>query len=278
MSRRPKSRREEHTDRKADRPSLASRIRIRFPRAFLIAGVALVSASLAVAVLAFLILSGGGDPSTPKTAVIVDQLSLTASNPEFAKEATETLEDAGYTVDYFPGEEVTVDFYRDLATQGYDFIILRAHSARLQQEFEGQTIDEVILFTTEAYSDTKYVQEQEAGALAIARYYEGADPIFGIAPDFIRSSMKGSFEGATIVLMGCEGLGSEETAQSFVEKGAETIISWSGLVSASHTDAATDDLLKLLLDEELPPAEAVAATMEGVGPDPTYGSELRLLQ
>ncbi len=228
--------------------------------------------------LAFLILSGGGAASTPKTAVIVDQLSLTAANPEFAKEATETLEDAGYTVDYFPGEEVTVDFYRDLAAQGYDFVILRAHSARLRQEFQGELIDEVILFTTEPYSDTKYVQEQEAGALAIARYFEDSEQLFGIAPDFIRSNMEGSFKGATIVLMGCEGLGSEETAKSFVEKGAETVISWSGLVSASHTDAATDDLLKLLLDEELPPAEAVAATMDDVGPDPTYGSELRLLQ
>ncbi len=243
----------------------------------MLAGVAIVSASLVLAIV-YMSLGGSASPSGPKTAAIVDQLSLTAYNPEFAETATATLEEAGYTVDYFSGEEVTVSFYRGLAAQGYDFIIVRAHSARLQQEWQGELIDEVILFTTELYDETKYVQEQEAGALAIAQYFEDSERLFGITPEFIRSSMEGSFEGATIVLMGCEGLGSEETAESFVEKGAETIISWSGLVSATHTDAATDDLLKLLLGDELPPAEAVAATMDKVGPDPTYGSELRLLQ
>ncbi len=123
----------------------------------------------------------------------------------------------------------------------------------------------MILFTAEPYDEKKFIYEQQAGSLAVARCFAGADELFGIAPEFIRPSMEGSFEGATIVLMGCEGLGSEETAQSFVEKGA-------------HTDAATEDLIELLVSEELPPAEAVAATMEEVGPDPTYGSQLHLLQ
>ncbi|MDO8615333.1 MAG: hypothetical protein Q7T33_06300 [Dehalococcoidia bacterium] len=208
----------------------------------------------------------------------MDQLSLTAPNPDFVETATDTLKDAGYAVDYFPGEEVTVDFYRGLADREYDLVLLRAHSARLQQEWQGQTLDQVILFTAEPYSEKKYIYEQQLGQLAIARYFEDSEPLFGIAPEFIRSSMTGSFDRSTVVLMGCEGLGSEETARSFVGKGAKTVISWNGLVSAAHTDAATEDLIDLLVRQDLPPAEAVAETMADVGPDPTYGSELRLLE
>ena len=251
------------------------------------------AAALAAGIVAVLILSGAvysvvdgpfssgaasPSPGGPLRAVIVDQLSLTAPNPNFAETATETLKDGGYTVDYFPGEEVTVDFYRGLAARGYDLVLLRTHSARLKQEWQGQTLDQVVLFTGEPYSEKEYIYEQQQGQLAIARYFDDSEPLFGIAPEFIRSGMPGSFDRSTVVVMGCEGLGSEETAQSFVGKGAKTVIGWDGLVSAAFTDAATGDLIDLLVRQDLPPAEAVATTMADLGPDPTYGSELRLLE
>ncbi len=87
-------------------------------------------ALLAVAVGGALLLAGRGDsPSRPFTAAIVDQLSLTQPNPEFIGQARGLLAQAGYLVDYYPGEQVTVDFYRDLPTRNYDLIILRVHSA-----------------------------------------------------------------------------------------------------------------------------------------------------
>lgn len=243
---------------------------------------AVVGAVLAIAAV-YAIAGGqlwGGDsgkPSGPLSAVIVDQLSLTANNPQFARTATQTLEKSGYAVDYFSGEEVTVDFYRSLASRGYDLLVLRAHSARLRQEWQGTTIDEVILFTNEPYSETEHFEEQEQGRLSIARYTKDGDRLFGIGPSFIQQSMQGAFDGATVILMGCEGLGSEATADAFVAKGADSIISWNGLVSAQHTDKATEDLLRLLVEDEASPADAVASTMADVGPDPTYGSELRLM-
>lgn len=64
------------------------------------------------------------DPSNPITnsytnhfsfkAAIVDHLSLLASNQSFVETATNILEQAGYTVDYYPSENVTVEFYSDL--------------------------------------------------------------------------------------------------------------------------------------------------------------------
>jgi hypothetical protein len=245
--------------------------------AVVVVGVVLLSACVA----AGLVLSGltTNGPSGPKAA-IVDQLSLTQSNPAFVESATGLLEQAGYAVDYFPGEQVTVDFYRNLPTHDYDLIILRVHSAiTTERDAEtGQKTEKeyVGLFTGEPYDPNKYPQEQ-IERLGKAEYYEGAPPLFGVAPDFITYSMRGRFDETLIVMMGCDGLRSQETAQAFLDKGASAFVSWSRSVSATHTDAATQRLLEKLLIEGLPVADAVAQTAAEVGPDPVYEAKLRML-
>ncbi len=215
----------------------------------------------------------GGSSSEPKTAAIVDQLSLTQPNPAFAETATATLKQAGYAVDYYSGEEVTVDFYKNLPTHGYDVILLRAHSG-LARDY-GQPTDYVSLFSNEPYSDTEYAEERAAGLVGRAAYYDGSPEYFGIVPAFIDSAMTGTFGGATIVLMGCDGLITDSTAEAFIRKGAKAVVGWNGRVSASHTDAATERLLQHLLLEGQPTPNAVARTMAEVGPDPDYASTLQ---
>ena len=59
---------------------------------------------------------GPTQPTQPKAA-IVDQGSLAPTsrpNPVFVKKATAILIEAGFSVDYYPGEEVTVEFFRNL--------------------------------------------------------------------------------------------------------------------------------------------------------------------
>lgn len=241
-------------------------------------GVVLLSASLA----AGLVLSGvtTGGSSGPKTAVIVDQLSLTFPNPAFAETATDMLEEAGYAVDYYPGEEITVEFYRDLPTHGYDLIILRVHSGLVREvnlaSGDRTLTSYVSLFTGEPYSDEKYGGVREAGRLGVgvARYFEGGPRYFGIAPYFVESTMEGRFDKTAIILMGCDGLRSDTTAEAFLQKGAETFVSWTGRVSAAHTDEATEHLLQHLLIDELTIQEAVTQAMADVGPDPSHGSTL----
>ena len=246
------------------------------------AAVVVVSlAILSACVAAGLVLSGltTNGPSGP-SAAIVDQLSLTQPGPDFVESATGLLEQAGYAVDYFPGEQVTVDFYRNLPTHDYDLIILRVHSAiTTERDAEtGQKTEKeyVGLFTGEPYNPNKYPQEQ-IERLGKAEYYEGAPPLFGVAPDFITYSMRGRFDETLIVMMGCDGLRSQETAQAFLDKGATAFVSWSRSVSASHTDAATQRLLEKLLIEGLPVRDAVAQTAAEVGPDPVYEAQLRML-
>lgn len=244
-------------------------------RLLLLAAAAVVVAGLAVG--AFMIVAGRSGPSGPPRAAIIDQLSLTYPNPDFSETVTDVLEEAGYAVDYYAGEDVAVDFYRDLPTHGYDLLLLRVHAARRPEVLASKLPDEASLFTSEFYSRTAHVEEQEDLRLVKVSYSEGADEVFfGIRSDFITSSMRGDFDGATVVLMGCDTLRGAATAQAFIEKGADAVVGWSDLVSAVHTDEATERLLQKVALDGLPTAEAVEQTMEEVGPDPVFGSTLRV--
>lgn len=239
-------------------------------------GALLVAALISLAVvLGLLKLFGGGDQPGP-TAVIADELAVTDPNPMFVQAATNLLERAGYAVDYYGGEEVTIDFYRHLPELGHDLILFRTHAARLRGE-EDELTDDAGLFTSEPYSRTRYVEEQRANEVRPARYFEGAGDLsvyLGITPDFVKSRMEGTFQDTTVIIMGCDGLRSSTLAEAFVERGAAAVVGWNGPVTAAHTDAATERLLQYLLQGGLALDQAVTQTMADVGPDPTDGTSL----
>jgi len=214
------------------------------------------------------ILNVFGSSERPPTAAIIDQLSLTQPNPDFVETAAQTLLQAGYSVDYYGGGAVTVDFYRNLPMREYDLIVLRAHSGVIAET------GSVGLFTSESYSPARYTAEQKASRFGRARYYEGGDVYFGILPEFVAGSMRGTFDRALVIMMGCWGLANSELASAFVQRGAVAVVSWDGPVSAQHTDDATEHLLQHLSEDRLTVADAVAQTMDEVGQDPTYGSSL----
>lgn len=242
-----------------------------------IAFLAVVAIIVTAAIVSGLVLLLRPGDSRPK-ALIVDQLGATIPNQEFINTTVTTLLDAGYDVHYAPGEKVTVDFYSEMGGRGYDLIILRAHVARLGDRVTKELGDDAIIFTSEPYTETKYVKDQQAGHLAFAHTYAGGQLYFGLPPAFIKAAIKGSFDGATIIIMGCDALRSDAAAQAFVDKGAKAVIGWAGPVTASHTDAATEKLIQHLIADRESTAQAVAQTMEEVGPDPAYpdGGPLRV--
>jgi hypothetical protein len=249
-----------------------------------------IAASLA-ALGAFLLLAGGSGEHSPLRAAIVDQLSSRNPNPSFVETATATLEEAGYTVDYYPGDAATVESYRDLPTHDYDLVILRAHSAIPRKDLTLPTDvdpaiierlmskigDDVLLFTSEPYDETAYIDEQKALRLFPVVYAGDpmSDSYFAISSGFVESDMRGRFDHTTVILMGCSSLASEKTAAAFVDRGAGAVIGWSDTVLPEHTDAATERLLQYLLKDHLPTAEAVEKTMAEVGPDPSFDAVMR---
>jgi hypothetical protein len=226
--------------------------------------------AIIISISGFMVNSMLNQPSTNQAtsseprAAIVDHLSLTAPNPPFIENATNTLKQAGYIVDYYPGEQVTVGFYRNLPTHGYGIIILRVHSTGIY----GQ------LFTSEPYSTTKYVEEQ-LNDRVLKFSFNGETPFyFGISPLFVKYSMDGNFQNTAIIMMGCDGLKNPDMAQAFIDKGAKVYISWSESVLASHTDQATAHLLRHLILKRQTIKQAVDNTMQEVGSDPEYNSLL----
>lgn len=234
---------------------------------------------VAVIVLAFLVYSSRQKSSDKVDnflfkAAIVDQLSKGGSvpwpNQTFINSSRDTLEDADFTVSiYDDPEELNVEFYRNISTYGFGLIIFRVHSAIVKDS----TL--LALFTSEIYDNETYISEQSNHRLVKASYPQNDTAYFGVAPAFVDSnSMWGSFQNTIVVLMGCDGLKHTDMAEAFVRKGARVCIGWSGLVDASHTDKATDYLLKRLVTRIYGVSDVVNETMHVVGPDPSYGSVL----
>ena len=99
---------------------------------------------------------------------------------------------------------------------------------------------------------------------------------FAIRERFVESEMKGKFDGATVIIMGCDGLRSNEMAKAFVSRGASAVIGWNTSVSGPRTDEATERLLQHLVTDRLDVQQAVASTMREVGPDAENGSILQV--
>ena len=245
---------------------------------------------LAAVALLVIFTMGGQKAEAPELrAAIVDQLGLNEPDPDFVQSARSTLEQAGYTVDYYPPEQVNVDFYRSLPKQNYSLIVFRVHIARFDEaslnmddpERRQAMIDafgqSVFLFTSEQYDSSKYPDDRQNLRLFQVRNLTGTGDTryFGITPRFI-GAMQGNFNKTVILLMGCDGLLFDGTAKAFVDKGAQAVVGWSSLVSGPHTDQATQSLLQRLVPQRLSLGEAVTRTNSEVTPEPEYNNALKI--
>jgi len=219
-------------------------------------------------------LPGGPSPDNVGglRAVIVDQLSSVRENETFVTNVTGELEDYGFEVDLYQGLNVTVDLYRQLATHGHKLIIFRAHSGLLAENEE--TKDRTVLFTNEGYRQFEHYEDQLRDRLVMARVGEGYPMVFGIPPKFIGESMEGTFDDSVVIMMGCSGLFMRDLAEAFVDKGASVYVAWNGSVELYYVDEATAYLVGQLCSGNQTIEEAVASTMDTIGPDPKHGSGL----
>lgn len=207
-------------------------------------------------------------PTNEFKAAIVDQLSLTWPNATFVEATNKTLSAAGYSLTYHEDSEVGVDFYRDLPTHGYKIILLRVHSAL--REGNSPPLD---LFTSEPYSNKTHLDEQipPRDWLDIVLYPGDNIRYFGITDSFVYNAMRGSFQNAVVIMMGCNGMDgrgySRDIIGALVYRGAKVVIGWNASVTAFHTDIATDKLLYHLLIENRTIKDAVDTTNDEVVSD-----------
>ena len=217
-----------------------------------------IIATIVLGFLVFAFLLQTQEVKFSSKAAIIDQLGKDLPNTEFNETVASLLESNGFNVSYHRSESVNVTFYKGLAKYNYGVIILRAHSALRK----GETI--VDFFTSEEYSEDKYVSEQDNGLLTIGKYSGENKSYFAVTPKFIEN-LEGSFPKSIIIAMGCNSLNETctEMANAFINKGAKAYIGWTGLVNSSHTDSETIKLLRRLLDENQTITDAVST----VSPD-----------
>jgi hypothetical protein len=183
------------------------------------------------------------------TAAIVDQLAVEdiLSNPEFNKNCAQLLAASGYSVKYYPGEDVTIDFYEKLPSKGSKIMLVRAHSA------VRENTTYVDLFTSELYQESLangvYAYLAINRHISKASFYLSNTQYFAVGPSFISSVMKGGFSDCFIVLMGCNSLNQTSMAEALVGRGAKVVVGWTGNVTVSDTDMCVLDLLHLLFEE-----------------------------
>lgn len=206
-------------------------------------------------------------------AAIVDHLSFKeeTKNETFKNSSIGVLKTAGFDVTYFPGEGVTVDFFRSLVSHDYGLIVFRVHSAIIVGLGDNTSLG---LFTSELEDESKYntpsapyYDDIYNKRIVRACFPEDPTQYFAIAPGFIEKY--GNFQDTTIMMMGCDGLKYNKTAEAFIKKGAKVCIGWDGLVSTIHTDRAASCLLQYLAQGDTV-EKAVEKTMNEVGPDEMY--------
>lgn len=222
----------------------------------------------------------GGNPSTDQpqdsqqnqlddsllNAVLIDALYSTSPNLNFTSSLRNTLQDVGFDVDVYQGENVTVDFLKRLPC-GYEVVILRMHSAL-------STSNELYLFTAEPYSAGKYVQEQYFRIVKEAYATDDSQSVFAVNWGFIERLMADKFKGALVIVMGCDGANDPWMAEEFINQGAVGYVGWNGPVLLSHSDRAVLYLIQALYVDKLSLEDAVEKTNRQIGVDPQWGSIL----
>ena len=208
----------------------------------------------------------------PKAAIIDQHFSL-QPNPGFIEQVTRQLEDFGFSVDLYQGENVTVKLFRNLPRSKYELIIFRVHSGlRLDQDNINYG---TWLFTNEPYSEIQHVHYQHAELLAKGKIDEGYPWVFAIGSKFVIQSMKGKFDNAVIVMMGCGPMYIDDMAQAWNLKGASVSIGWDERTSLHYCDGATVELISKLLSQEMTINQAVVSVMSEIGPGPAYNAQLK---
>ncbi len=211
-------------------------------------------------------------PGKPRCA-IVDQLSALYANPEFITANQAVLEKAGFAVEVFSGDAVTVGFWRSLPSRGYKLVILRVHAGLMGKPGRDS---QIWLFTNEPYSRWRYWFAQLWDQLAGAKTREAESyKVFALSARYIRSLLRGQFADTLILNMGCTGFYSDEIARAFAGRGAAAYTAWDTSVGIYYVDAATTLLIEKIYGQGLPLAEAAAQVTAEMGPDPDHGGTLR---
>ena len=205
-----------------------------------------------------------------KKAAIIDQLSRDYPNQVFQNKTMEYFSQAGYEVDLYKYDDITIDFYKNLPSMDYNFIVFRSHALAVYGDKPSSW-----LFTGELYTEKKYIQEQLAGDI-ISRAvpyrvseaqnlgFETAskDRHFIVSAKFVKNLMTEKFPNSVIILGGCDTMALPDFGHAFIDRGASSVIGWNGLIDAYDNDQVLMSLVEKIIIEKLDIDDAVNSATE----------------
>ena len=240
-------------------------------------------------------------------AAIIDQLYDDIPNVDFHDKASELLETAGYEVEIFTTEQLTVDFYKKIPTMNYELIVFRTHAIRNNGTDDTEK-NNVSIFTGEKYRDDKYISEQLAGQIGKGAPYmnsaidvsanltemfssnqtsfevmthweivDDSNPYFLIGAKYVDEIMEGKFPNSLIILGGCSTLYNPTLANALIDRGASTVIGWDNLVGNSNNDLSMLAFLENHLIDDMEIKDAIDAAMSKYGKSTKYEATLSFL-
>jgi len=217
----------------------------------------------------FLQIENQSTDGTPRAAII-DQLHNEKPNKNFQQNVTKYRELAGYEVDFYTTDIITVNFYQYLPSFNYEFIIIRSHSLGI-----GTVEESSSLFTGEIQSDFDYINDQYNGLVGhgVPFFPNEIDDLGGfetlqnktyfvIGSKFINERMVGTFPNSKIILAGCETTEGTHLVESLLLRGASEVVGWDGLVSSRQNDEVIMKVLEETLVNGIELEDSVESVMK----------------
>ena len=248
--------------KKVKRGIWLSRKRRRWPWILLILAAAIIFISIAA-----YLSQKPGEVAPPKRAVILDGLSADYPNQTFIKSAEKVLGQAGFTVDVYGLENITLSLLRKLPSEDYGLVIFRVHGGRIKQPI-GLFIGGGLFI--ERCGPESHREEVETGYLLLGRPFFSNETYCVAPPHYITDKLHGRFKEAIIIAMSCFTGDDEVMARAFFKRGARAYIGFKGEISPAYADAFTIKLLQKLYAENIPIQEAFNQARSELGPDPHY--------
>ena len=221
-------------------------------------------------------------------AAIIDQIHDQIPNYDLQANATRMLEDAGYQVDLYTTQDITVEFYKKLPSMNYNFILIRTHGGEGNPDEEYPTR----MFTGEKYFPEKYTLDQISGQVGygfpfydedLRRLQESTEnpydeAYFTVGSKLVKEGMVGTFPDSIIIIGGCQSARSHDLMESLIHRGAGHVLGWDASIGAIDNDVAMTLLLEDFLVNKVPLRDAVAKINKDLVFDFEFVSILKLFK
>ncbi len=210
-------------------------------------------------------------------ALLIDALSTEFPNPDLDEFIVKTLEDAGYSVDFYNGSHASLEVFSKLAE--YQVIIIRSHGALDYVKLpSGEEVELQGIVTGLPWNDS-YKDLARKMLVAGARPFYNPDKLYlALLPGFFEKEMGERFcPGSVVIVASCFSLSSPDLSLALARKGLSTYIGWTGPVYLDELDESLKMLVELVFVENIGWLQAANQVNTAILSENPYGTSIGVI-